>query len=131
MPVTVSCGPSSTQLAAQPTLDVNGFDYLADSCHEYLDLQGYKKAAEALSGSQGNKTILGAGFCRSINAQLKSGSFGNGTKGLEELLKPSPYTQCTAEHKSTSATGIAPRTRGLTNLDRVLFVSLSNGYSVG
>lgn len=107
------------QWAAIPTLNVNRFDDQANQCHDFFALQGYKKVAKVLSGKDGNRTALGAGFCNNVNTDVKRSR--NGTTGLDPRLAPSSYNGC---HTTDGAhvTGGAP-SPGLTAFDRAVFVS--------
>jgi hypothetical protein len=125
---TTSCGPSSTQAVAIPTLVGSHFDALASSCYDFFSIEGYAKAAQAIDAKNGSASVvkLGRGFCAGVDADMKEASGMNGTRsvGLKNALKPSPYGLCMLINQSSG--GSAGRLAGFTRLDKTIFVSAKN-----
>jgi hypothetical protein len=114
------------QGAAVQTLDMNFFDSKANQCYYFFEKQGYGKVATALDGKDGNRTVLGKGFCGNVDADLlragrtRGNGTATGTRGLEPSLKPVASGECLI--RNAEVKGQAPL-RGFTAFDRAVFVS--------
>ncbi|KAF2267164.1 hypothetical protein CC78DRAFT_541836 [Lojkania enalia] len=103
-----------------PTLARTGFDNAASACFDYFRIQGYENVAKALSGTTGNKTVLGAGFCKNIDLDLKKKSNFSTAVGLAPTGASQAHHICASLLDFDNPTG---GSRGLTlrAFDRAVF----------
>lgn len=124
-----SCGPSSQQVAYPSVLAKDIFDYHAGTCHNYLGALGYSNAANAMSGrsANGNKTVLGAGFCDRIDDEEKKAR--NGSIGLSPTMGIKTLGACSAIPTATaraSRGGASGRFSALQTVDHNMLVSTAS-----
>lgn len=117
----ISCGPSSRQLAEPTVLAKDAFDDPATSCYNYLVALGHEKAAEAISGRSGNRTVIGAGFCGRLDDEAKRSW--NGSSGLAVTMGVGTQGACEAIQTQAATGGASGRRLRASTFDRVVAVS--------
>jgi hypothetical protein len=91
----LECARASEGILTQTAtamFDLSRFDDQVNSCQQYFSTQGYKGIANGLDGLQGSTPVLGAGFCKNLDADVKSKT--NGTVGLFPQLTTEWQKRC-------------------------------------
>ncbi|KAF2684155.1 hypothetical protein K458DRAFT_431736 [Lentithecium fluviatile CBS 122367] len=126
---TMDCsGPAETMTkTATATFAAQIFDIPANVCRDYFRRQGYEALNKALDGTQGNSTVLGAGFCQNLDSEVRNQ--GNRSVGLKPALETVWVKSCAAfptskAQAASGATGLA-----LTRFDRYVLTMLTIAIS--